>query len=306
VEPPDIEARNLTKTFRGGVVAVSSVDLAVPRGAVYGLVGRNGSGKTTLLRLLSGLLQPDEGLARVLGHDLWRAPRAVRARVAYVSQSQLLAAWMTLADFSRFVGPLYGRWDPAHARKLASAWGVPWNRPVGSLSTGEQRKAALLLAFAARPEVLVLDEPAGGFDLIARRQLIEEIIDAITQSDGCTVLVSTHQVGDLERIADRIGVMEKGRITLSTVLEDLLNRSRRVQVIFDDAEPPPGFALPGAIHCRRAGSVVNAVVRLADGSELDGLRNSAGVRVQVFPIGLEEILIEMFGRDFRNGDGAPD
>ena len=147
----------------------------------------------------------------------------------------------------------------------------------------------------------MLDEPACGFDLIARRELLEQIVDAITQTDGCTVLLSTHIIGDLERIADYIGVMDGGRMAMSARLEDLLNHTRRVQVIFEDAEAPANFIIPGAMHSRRAGSVVNAVVRLADGSELDALRGSANARIQVFPISLEEIFMELFGRNARNG-----
>lgn len=304
MDTPVIEAENLTKTFRGGVVAVNGVDAAVRPGAVYGLVGRNGCGKTTMLRLLLGLLRPDNGWARVAGWELSEAPRAVRSRVAYVSQSQQLPGWMTLEDLSRYVGPFYDRWDKPYVRRLADEWGLPWKRPVGRLSSGEQRRVAILLAFAGRPEVLLLDEPAAGLDLIARRELIEELVDAITQSDGCTVLLSTHMVSDLERIADFIGFMDRGRIVLSAPLEELLNRTKRVQVIFDSEEPPAGFRVPGAVYSRRTGAVVNAVVRLANDSELDSLRNSGRVRVQLFPMGLEEIVLELFGQNRRNGDGG--
>jgi ABC-2 type transport system ATP-binding protein len=296
-----IEASRLTKTFRGGVVAVKDLNMEVKRGAVYGLLGRNGSGKTTTLRLLMGLLRPDQGAARVLDWDFWRAPRGVRRRVAYVPQTHQLPGWMTLADLCRCLGRWNDRWDGAHARALAHRWALPWTRPVACLSSGEQRQASILLAFAGRPEVLVLDEPAAGFDLVARRELVEQIVDAITQSDGCTVLLSTHIIEDIERIADHVGIVDSGRMALAARLEDLLNRTRRVQVIFEAEEPPPGFAIPGAVHSRQTGSVVNAVVRLADGGELDSLRAAGSIRVQVFPIGLEELFMELFGRDARNG-----
>jgi len=301
---PVIQARDLTKTFRGGIVPVNGLDLEVRRGAVYGLVGRNGAGKTTLLRLALALLTPDRGSVTVLGSDLRYAARALRSRVAYVSQTQQLQGWMTLEELCRCVGRFYLKWDKAYAQALAANWGLPWKRPVGSLSAGEQRKAAILLAFAGRPEVLVLDEPAAGFDLIARRELIDEIVEAITQADGCTVLLSTHIVSDLERLADHIGVMHKGRIALSSRLEDLLNQTKRVQVIFEEEERWTDFAVPGAVRCRRSGAVINAVVRLTDGSELDALRGLAGLRVQVFPISLEDIFIELFGGDSRNGGGS--
>src|SRR5213083_1191974 len=297
-----IEASGLSKTFRGGVVAIKGLNLEIERGAVYGLMGRNGSGKTTTLRLLLGLLQPDRGRAHVLGWDFWRAPRSVRTRAAYVSQTQQLPAGRSLEELNRCLKRSNEQWDQSHARALANAWGLPWKRPLGCLSSGEQRKAAILLAFAGRPEVLVLDEPAAGFDLLARRELVAQIVDAITQGDGCTVLLSTHLISDLERVADHIGVIDSGRMAMSERLEDLLNRTKRVQVIFEEEQPPAHFAVPGALRTRRAGSVVNAIVQWADRGELNVLRDSTNARVQVFPMGLEEIFIELFGHDTRNGD----
>ena len=294
-----IAANGLSKTFRDGVVAVNDLDLKVERGAVYGLMGRNGSGKTTTLRLLLGLLQPDRGRARVLGWDFWRAPRSIRTRAAYVSQTQQLPASRSLEELNRCLKRFNEHWDQCHARALANAWGLPWKRPLGCLSSGEQRKAAILLAFAGRPEVLVLDEPAAGFDLVARRELVAQIVDAITHGDGCTVLLSTHLIGDLERVADHIGVIDSGRMAMSERLEDLLNRTKRVQVIFEEEQPPAHFAVPAAVRSRREGPVVNAIVQWADRGELNALRDSTNARVQVFPMGLEEIFIGLFGQDAR-------
>ena len=297
-----IQASHLSKTFPGGVVAVNNLDLEISPGAVYGMAGRNGSGKTTTLRLLMGLLQADHGAARVFGWDFWTAPRAVRMRAAYVAQSPQLPGWMSLEDLCRCLARFHVNWDKTHARDLARAWELPWKRSVGSLSNGEQRKVAVLLAFASRPDVLVLDEPASGFDLVARRELLEQIVDAITRSDGCTVLLSTHVIADLERVADHIGVIEGGRMKMSVRLEDLLSRTKRVQVIFAENEPAQNVAIPGVLRSRTAGSVVNAVVQVADDRELDALRGTTNARVQIFPIGLEEIFLELFGRDDRNGN----
>src|SRR5438477_12898943 len=146
---PVIEADNLTKTFRDGVVAVKDFDLQIKRGAVYGLLGRNGSGKTTALRLLMGFLQPDRGEARVLGWDLWRAPRSVRARVAYVAQTQQLPGWRTVEELCRCQQRWNERLDRSHARALADGWKLPWRRRVGGLSAGEQRKVAIAVALAS-------------------------------------------------------------------------------------------------------------------------------------------------------------
>lgn len=290
-----IEARGLTKTFSAGVVAVTDLDLAIKAGAVYGLIGRNGSGKTTTLRLLLGLLLPDRGTAKVLGCEFWRAPHEARQRVAYVSQTQRLPGGASLEDLSRQLKRFYNRWDRDHARSLAESWGLPWRRPVGGMSSGEQRQAALLLAFASRPELLILDEPAAGFDPLARRALLDQILDTMTRSDGCTILLSTHIIPDLERIADHVGMMDHGRLGLSARLDDLLDCTKRVQVIFEEDECPVNFAVPGALRTMTSGAVVSSIVRWPNGNELDMLRASTGARVQVFPVGLEEIFLALFG-----------
>jgi ABC-2 type transport system ATP-binding protein len=291
-----IEARGLTKSFPGRVVAVKELDFEVGRGTVYGLMGRNGSGKTTALRLLLGLLRPDSGEARVLGWDFWKAPRSVRSRVAYVCQSPCLPETMSLEELGWYLGRCNEQWDVGYARQMAERWALPWRMPLGRFSGGRQRQAAILLALAGRPDVVVLDEPAAGLDAIARRELIERIIEALSQSDGCTVLLSTHLIGDLERIADCIGILDRGRMALSLPLDQLLQQFKRVQVIFQAADAPAELVVPGAVSpVSRSGPVVNAIVRWPHGGELDALRTSVDARVQVFPMGLEEIFIEMFG-----------
>ena len=126
-----IQAEDLSKTFPGGTVAVNGLDMSVPPGVVYGLIGRNGAGKTTALRMLLGLLRPNRGTARVLGADMWTAPRRQRARVAYVSQTQQLHAWMTAGELCHYASHFYETWDAAYARRLAERWELDWQRQVG-------------------------------------------------------------------------------------------------------------------------------------------------------------------------------
>jgi ABC-2 type transport system ATP-binding protein len=291
-----IEARNLAKSFRDRTVAIKDLDLTVKRGMVYGLIGRNGSGKTTALRLLLGLLQPDSGEARILGWNFWRAPHDVRSRVAYVCQSQCLPESLSLEQLNWCLNRYHHQWDSAYARQMAEKWSLPWQRPLGSLSGGRQRQAAVLLALAGRPEVIIMDEPAAGLDPVARRELIDGVVEALTQSDGCTVLLSTHLIGDLERLASHIGILDRGRMALSLPLENLLQQFKRVQVICNDDELAAQVAVPGTIAvARRTGAVLNAIVRWTHNGELDALRAISDIRVQVFPMGLEEIFLELFG-----------
>ena len=290
-----IQARGLTKSFPDRIVAVKDLDVEIGRGTVYGLIGKNGSGKTTALRLLLGLLLPDSGEARILGWDFWRAPQSVRSRVAYVSQSQHLPEALTLEELNWFLRRCNQRWDVAYARQLADRWALPWKQRLGSFSHGRQRQAALVLAFAGRPDVLILDEPAAGLDPIARRELLDQIVETLSVSDGCTVLLSTHLVGDLGRVADHIGIMDRGRLAMSLPLEALLGQIKRVQAIFPPDQPFVPCAVPGALSMARTGSVLNAVVRWTHDGELESWRASVDARIQVFPMELEEIFIELFG-----------
>jgi ABC-2 type transport system ATP-binding protein len=300
--PPAIEAVGLRRAFRGGGIGVDHLDLSVAAGSVYGLVGRNGAGKTTALRLLMGLLRADRGEARVLGQDLWRAGSAHRARIAYVAQDAGLPRWMTCEHLCASYCHLYPTWDQSFARGLAQRWDLAWRQRLGAMSGGEARRVAILLALAARPAVLIMDEPAAGLDPLARRQLIDELIDALALGEGTTVLLSTHILSDLERLADAIGIMDSGRLILSGGLDALQEGIRRVQVIFPQAVPS-GFRIPGSLRAEISGAVVTAVVRIIGERQLDDLRAIPGARVQVFPLGLEEMVVETLGS---SAPAAPD
>ena len=300
-----IETRNLTKSFEGKVVAITGLDLEVPRGSVYGLIGRNGAGKTTTLRLLMGLIRPDSGSALVLGHNMWTAPRQIRQKAVYVSQSQQLPGWMTYADSCHYHASFYDNWDDEFAGRLARRWDFPTTRSLSQLSGGEQRMAAIALALAARPEVILLDEPAAGLDPIARRALLNGLVEALAQTDGCSILLSTHLIGDLQRVADAIGILDRGRLIASAKLAELLEQVKRVQVVFDDPAPPEGFAVPGALRLKIDGPVATALVRFAHENQLDPIREMPGVRVNVFPMNLEDIFIELLSQARQEDGFAP-
>ena len=290
---PAIQIRNLTKTFAGGTLGVSGMDLEIAPGTVYGLMGRNGAGKTTTIRLLMGLLRPDKGDARIFGEDMREASRALRAKVAYVSQSEQMPAWMTLRDLSRYVGNFYERWNKSFAEDLAIRWGISSLQPMGNLSGGEQRKAAIILALASEPEVLILDEPAAGLDPLSRRDLINEVVGVLTRHTSATILFSTHIITDLERVAEWVGILERGRLVMNRPLDELHSCFRRVQVIFPGDSPPPQFTITGAARTVVSGPVVSGVTEFFDAEHIEALKRWPGVRVQVFPLSLEEIFIEL-------------
>lgn len=289
-----IQLRSLNKSFRNGTVAVSNLNLTIRQGEVYGLIGRNGAGKTTALRILMGLLRADQGEATVLGWNLWEAPREQRQRVAYLSQSQQLPDWMTLRDLGRYAAHFYDRWDGDLLRELQKRWELPWTESISRMSGGNQRLAAIALALATRPEVVLLDEPAAGLDPIARRELNQCLIDALLFGDGCTILLSTHLLADLERLATQVGIMDHGRIVAEGAVEDWQRTMRRVQVVFPEDRPPVDFEIPGALRSYTLGPVVTALTRVTDEAQLLGIQSLPGARVYVFPLTLEELFVDWF------------
>ena len=202
---------------------------------------------------------------------------------------------MTFAELCRYSAHFYERWNGALAKDLARRWELPERRSLGHFSSGEQRKAAIALALAPEPEILLLDEPGAGLDPVARRRLIDELVAAMSRIEGCTILLSTHIISDLERIAEFVGIMDRGRLIASERLDDLQASAKRVQIIFPENAVPAQFFLPGALRCDIAGPVVTAITRSADLEYVESLRKKPGVRVQVFPMRLEDIFLEMVG-----------
>ncbi len=291
---PVVHLCSLSKAFRGGPPVLDGFDLKVDHGEVFGLIGRNGSGKTTALRILMGLLRADHGIAHVLGQDLWQADREHRQRVAYVSQSQQLPDWLSMRELAGTSSRLYRAWSRPFFAEILKRWNLPPDRPVASLSGGNQRLAAIALALSTRPEVLVLDEPAAGLDPIARRDLNQCLIEVLGEGSGCTIVLSTHLLADLERLATRVGIIEEGRLVAEGAVEEWQRTMRRLQIVFAQEQPPRDFSIPGAIRSRTLGPVVSALARIEDDSQLDGIRAIEGARVYVFPLTLEELFVDWF------------
>lgn len=291
-----IIADDLAKTFPGGIVAVDGLNLRIPAGSVYGLIGNNGAGKTTALRLITAQLRADRGTATVLGKDLWTADPAHRSRCAYVSQDQRVPHAWNAAQLDNYLRNFYPRWDNRFARELCQRWGVDWNRRLGAMSGGQSHKVGIVMALACQPDVLVLDEPAAGLDPVARRELIDELVELLNRTGGgCTILISSHLISDLERIADTIGIMAQGRLVMTGRTDDLKNTIKRVHMTFPGDRVPPDFRIPGAIRSRVSGPTLTALVQGVDERLLDILRQTSGARVWVASLGLEEIAIDILG-----------
>ncbi|MCB9896607.1 MAG: ABC transporter ATP-binding protein [Planctomycetes bacterium] len=289
-----VHVERLCKTF-GPTTALDELDLAVPRGTVFGLLGRNGAGKTTLMRVIMGLLRPDRGEALVFGEDMRRAPIDLRARVAYVPQEVSLIARLDLARHADLLGHFYPRFDVDAARSLARRLDVDWDLAAGALSVGSRRKAAVVLALASGADLVVLDEPAAGLDPLARRALYELLIERLGEGGELTVLLSTHLVHDLERLADRVAILDAGRTLRVDDVEGFARSLVRLQVVFPD-DVPRDFEIPGAETTRREGCVAVGVVDVVRaGGRLAELEARRDLRVTRFALGLEDVFVELVG-----------
>jgi ABC-2 type transport system ATP-binding protein len=289
---PVIEFRDVTRTF-GRRRALDGVSLAVQPGEVVALVGRNGAGKTTALRLGHGVLWPDTGAIRVLGLDPVRQGLDVRTRASLLSEESALYPWMTVREILAFGGALAPRWDARLASSLVERLGLEPGAKIRTLSRGTKAKVALALAVAARPEVLLLDDPTAGLDPLVRREVLEGILEALP-GEGGAVLYASHLINDLERVADRVVFLDAGRIRLEGSIVELKQRVRRLTAVFEDTGPPSALeALAAATLDRRLdGRALTMIVEAAHGAAVEGhLRALGDPRLHWEPLDLEEILI---------------
>ena len=220
-----IKIENLTRQF-GGKTALNAVNLSMPRGGVYGLVGANGAGKTTLIKHILGLLQAESGSVRVFGLDPVAEPVAVLSRIGYLSEENDLPGWMRVDELIRYSRAFYPAWDDAYAEELRQQFALDPAARIKTLSKGQKARAGLLIALAYRPELLVLDEPSSGLDPIVRRDILGAVIRTIAD-EGRTVLFSSHLLDEVERVADHVTMINQGAIVLSAPLA-AIKESHRV------------------------------------------------------------------------------
>lgn len=225
---PMVEVNRVSYSY-WRTAALRGVELDIPAGAVYVLVGPNGAGKTTLLQVLMGLRRAQSGHASVLGRDCRRLTAADRQRVSFVGEGQEMPGWMRLNQVEAFLSPLYPSWDRGLANDLRDRFSLDSTRTLNRMSRGEKMKAALLCALAPRPELLVMDEPFAGMDALVRDDLVRGVLQA-AGAEGWTVLISSHDIAEVEMFADWVGVIQRGRMRLSEPMDRLHQRYRHVEV----------------------------------------------------------------------------
>ncbi len=289
-----VETHSLHKQY-GHTHAVDGLEMHVPRGSVYGFLGRNGAGKTTTIRLLAGLVQPTDGHARVLDLDPRTDRIAVLERTSFVIDKVLLPS-MTGNDLVRFNRVFFPRWSDALARKYTDALEIPMKQTFRKLSTGNQTKLCLLLALSQGAELLVLDEPTAGLDPIVTDQLLRILIDDFA-GEGRTLLLSSHHLSEVERVADWIGIIDHGKLLLEAQLDDVRANFRRVRVVGENLRLP---ARDEILQTRTGEGTTEYVLRGKAEAFTATLRNQGATVLDVSPMNLQEIFLEVVGKGEAN------
>ena len=292
-----IEAKNVVKSF-DGFRALDGLTMTVPQGSIYGLVGPNGAGKSTLLRHVTGVYRQDSGSVLLDGEPVYENP-AAKARIANIPDELYYFLSASTRDMMRFYRGLYPRFDDKRYEALREAFPeVDDRQPIRRLSKGMQKQSAFWLALCCQPELLVLDEPVDGLDPVMRRQVWSLLMGDVAQR-GTTVLVSSHNLRELEDVCDHVGVMSHGKVLLERSLTDLQDNIVKLQAAFRQEEPPQLPRDWDVLHTSQIGRVYTYIVR---GNPADIKARMAAydpLLLEALPLSLEEIFIyEMGGEDY--------
>ena len=285
---PVIEVEHLTRKFRRKL-AIDDLSLTVPPGCVFGLLGENGAGKTTLINHLLGSYIAQKGSVRVLGLDPAKHPVDTLGRIGYLSEDRIMPSWMTVHDLVKFTSAFYPNWDTAFASELLDIFNLDPAARVKTLSKGERAKAELLTALAHRPELLILDEPSSGLDVIVRQDILKAIVRDVA-GEGRTVFFSSHLLDEVERVSDYVAIMANGKVVLADTLENIKDGHCRMTVRYPvPRQKPPEFA--GALSCQGSGQLWTVICNGQRDAIRREIEQDEATVVDESPPSLEEIFV---------------
>ena len=293
-----IEVRNVLKEF-DGFRALDDLNMTVPTGSVYGLVGANGAGKSTIIRHLTGIYRQDAGEILVDGAPVFENP-GVKSRIAYIPDEIFYYANASIREMMDFYRSIYPHFDAERFKKLADVFGLDPKRQMRRLSKGMQKQAAFWIAVSLRPEILILDEPVDGLDPVMRRR-IWSIIMADVAENGTTVLVSSHNLRELEDVCDSVGIMNKGKIMIERSLNELQENIVKIQLALPDGESlPEGLDI---LHKSNTGRLQSLIMHGTQEEITEKLQSAHPLFIDAVPLTLEEIFIyELGGADYEVKD----
>ena len=290
-----IETADLRKVY-DGEEALRGLTLQVPAGSIYGFLGRNGAGKTTTIKLLLGMARPTSGDARVFGLPAADPASSVeiRRRTGFVSEEKDLYDSMDVDGIIRFTAPFYPRWRSDLAEQYLRKFELPPHRSVKALSRGMRTKLALLLALCRGAELLILDEPTSGLDAAMAEEVLQALVTHVTR-EGATIFFSSHQIAEVDQIADRVAIIDGGRAVVDGALDDLRDSFRRVQLVFSNDAPEHEFRAAGVVRVRRARRMLTIVTNGGSEAVVEEARALNPLSVDVVPVTLREMFLETVG-----------
>jgi ABC-2 type transport system ATP-binding protein len=287
-----IETSQLTKSFKDKQ-ALRGLDLRVPAGSIFGFLGRNGAGKTTTIKTLMGLLRADSGTASVFGIPVADADRSIeiRRRIGFVTEDKELYPYMTVEQMIAFTRPFFPKWRIDLERRYLEMFDLPPRQKIPNLSKGMRSKLMLLLAICRGADLLILDEPTDGLDPAAVEDVLRELV-AIAASSETTMFFSSHQLAEVDLIADHIGIIDRGKMVVTGPLDDLKANYQRLNIVLSDSTEPPARWPEGVESVRQEGRVVSLLAsRNADAIAAEA-QSIPGATVERFPVTLKEIFLE--------------
>jgi ABC-2 type transport system ATP-binding protein len=296
-----IEIEGLRKCF-GPHAALDGLDLRVPAGSVFGFLGRNGAGKTTTIKHLLGLIKADRGAARVFGQTVAdpRTGVAIRQRIGFVTENKELYPYMTVDSIIRFTRPFFPGWQCDLEQRYLDLFELPRGKRISQLSKGMRSKLMLLLAISHRAELLVLDEPMDGLDPPAVEQVLRELV-AIAAEHSTTIFFSSHQLSDVEQIADHVAIIDGGRTLVCGELDELKMHYQRLSLVCSGEPPGDVGRMDGVVSVRRNGRMLSIVVSRNVEAIAAQLRQLPGVTIERFPVSLKELFLEHVGNSKCSG-----
>ncbi len=289
-----VSVRGLTYRF-GRRAVLDAVDFEIPAGAFYALLGANGAGKTTLLQLLAGTRPIQQGEVKLFNTPRTMLRAEQRERVTYVAEGQELPSWMRLEQMEAFCAPLYPTWDATLASSLRRRFDLDPTQRIGAMSRGQRMKAALLVALAPRPRLIVMDEPFTGMDVAVKDDLVRGLLDAASL-EGATVLLCSHDIAEIEPLADWVGMLENGRMRLSMPIDLLRSRFQRVEMVTDASMQLPEPLPTNWMQVERAGLRLSVLMEQSDAQRELPAPFRGAARVDVREASLKELYIALAGR----------
>ena len=281
-----LDMQNVTKTF-GDFKALDELSMHVPAGTVYGLVGPNGAGKSTAIRLLTGVYQPDSGAITMEGQPIFENP-AIKSRICSIPDEVFYFPSASLEEMRKFYKGIYPAFDDELFTRLYDVFQLPKKGAIRRFSKGMQKQAAFHLSICTRPDVLVLDEPVNGLDPVMRRQVWSLILSDVAQR-GTTVLISSHNLRELEDICDHVGIMDHGKMLLQRSLADMQGATHKVQLVGD---VPAGLEI---LHESSSGRMKTLILRGSEADIAAKMRSAQLTYFDILPLSLEEIFIYELG-----------